>query len=90
VLDWLRRALARTSPPNGERFERRVGVEEKEPPSERFVLSIALMIVFFIGLVVLEIASMVFLGEWNDVIFNGIMLVVGSLIGALFGYRETP
>jgi len=90
VLDWLRRALARTRHPNGERFERRVGVEEKEPPSERFVLSIALMIVFFIGLVVLEIASMVFLGEWNDVIFNGIMLVVGSLIGALFGYREAP
>ena len=90
MLDWLRRALARTRLPNGERFERRVGLEEKESPSERFVISIALMIVFFVGLVALEIAYMAVLGEWNDVIFNGIMLVVGSLIGALFGYREAP
>ena len=90
MLDWLRRALVRARPLQGERFERRVSVEERTPPPERFVLSVALMIVFFVGLVALEIAYMFFMGEWNDVVFNGVMLVVGSLIGALFGYREAP
>jgi len=90
VLDWLRRALAREKPVEEKADVRRVdAVEEKEAPPERFVISIALMIVFFAGLVVLEIMHMIFLGGWNDVIFNGIMLVVGSLIGALFGYRES-
>lgn len=70
-------------PPAG----RRIRVRE-EPPSERFVLSIALMIVFFAGLVALEMVYMVVLGEWSDVIFNGVMLIVGGLVGALFGWRE--
>ena len=91
MLDWLRRALTRARTAEEATGVRRVdAVEEKESPSERFVISIALMIVFFVGLVVLEIVYMIFLGEWNDVIFNGIMLIVGSLIGALFGYREAP
>ena len=89
MLDWLRRALARERPVEEVGVRRVDSVEEKKAPPERFVISIALMIVFFAGLVALEIVHMIFLGEWNDVIFNGIMLVVGSLIGALFGYRES-
>jgi uncharacterized membrane protein YfcA len=57
-------------------------------PSERFVVSIVLMIVFFVGLVAIEVVHMIVFREWNETIFNGIMLIVGSLIGALFGYRE--
>ncbi len=57
-------------------------------PSERFVVSIVLMIVFFVGLVAIEVVHMIVFREWNEAIFNGIMLIVGSLIGALFGYRE--
>jgi len=91
VLDWLRRALARERPTGEEAGARRVdAVEEREAPPERFVLSIVLMIVFFGGLLGLEIVCIVFLGEWNDVVFNGIMLIVGGLVGALFGYREAP
>jgi len=92
VLDWLRRALAKTVSRDTVAMDRRVRVQEHEkiPPSERFVLSIALMIVFFLGLVALEIAYMVVLGDWSDTIFNGVMLIVGGLVGALFGYREAP
>ena len=88
MLSWLRRALTkRRMPPAGAAPGRRVRVRE-EAPSERFVLSIALMMVFFAGLVALEIAYMVVLGEWSDVIFNGVMLIVGGLVGALFGWGE--
>ena len=63
---------------------RRVRVQE-EPPSDRFVLIIGLMVLFFVGLVGLEIVHMVWMGSWNDVIFNGIMLVVGTIVGAVWG-----
>ena len=63
---------------------RRVRVQE-EPPSDRFVLIIGLMVLFFVGLVGLEVVHMVWMGSWNDVIFNGIMLVVGTIVGAVWG-----
>jgi len=66
-----------------------VRLHEEQPP-DRFVLSIALMIIFFVGLVALEAVHMYHFGEWNDAVFNGIMLIIGSLIGSLFGYREAP
>ncbi len=79
----LRRALTRvkTSP---EGSTRRVRIEE-EAPSDRFILVVALMIVFFAGLLGLEVVHMVWMGTWNDVIFNGIMLVVGTIVGAVWG-----
>jgi len=52
------------------------------------VLIIGLMILFFVGLITLEVVHMVMMGTWNDSIFNGIMLIVGSIVGSIFGYRE--
>lgn len=63
---------------------RRVQLQE-DAPSDRFVLVIALMIVFFVGLIVLELVHMVLLGTWNEVVFNGIMLIVGTIVGAIWG-----
>jgi len=63
---------------------RRVRIQE-EQPSDRFVLIIGLMIIFFVGLVFLEVVHMIWMGSWNDVIFNGIMLVVGTIVGAVWG-----
>ena len=70
-----------------------VGVDRKvryleQAPSDRFVLIIALMIVFFAGLLSLEVAHMLVMGTWNEVIFNGIMLVVGTITGAVWGRQE--
>lgn len=79
----LRRALTRMKTlPEGP--TRRVRIEE-ETPSDRFLLIVALMIIFFAGLLGLEIVHMVWMGTWNDVIFNGIMLVVGTIVGAVWG-----
>jgi hypothetical protein len=47
------------------------------------------MIIFFVGLAILEVVHILVLGSWNDTIFSGIMLVVGTIVGALFGRNES-
>jgi len=79
----VRRALTRETATHAE-GPRRFRVLE-EAPSDGFVLIVALMVVFFAGLIFLEIVHMVWMGTWNDVIFNGIMLVVGTIVGAVWG-----
>jgi hypothetical protein len=32
---------------------------------------------------------MVVMGSWNEIIFNGIMLIVGTIVGAVWGRQET-
>ena len=86
MLDYLRRALTRRRSAPGS-AGRRVRIQE-QPPPEGFVLIIGLMILFFVGLITLEVVHMVMMGTWNDSIFNGIMLIVGSIVGSIFGYRE--
>jgi len=63
---------------------RKVQLNE-QVPSDRFVLIVGLMVLFFVGLVGLEVVHMIWMGSWNDVIFNGIMLVVGTIVGAIWG-----
>jgi hypothetical protein len=67
---------------------RKVRLQEEVPP-ERFLVIIGLMIVFFVGLTLLEVVHLVWLGSWNDNVFNGIMLVVGTIVGAVWG-RSQP
>jgi hypothetical protein len=87
VFNWLKKALTkRRMRPTED--SRRVTIEE-EVPSDRFVVIIVLMIVFFAGLIALQIVYLLVMKEWNDLVFNGIMLIVGSLLGSLFGYQES-
>ncbi len=81
---FLRRGLAKGEVTPVTSAARRVRFSEEEP-SDRFVLIIALMVLFFIGLIFLEVVHMVWMKEWNDVIFNGIMLIVGTIVGAVWG-----
>lgn len=83
IKQLLASALTRRKITN-EGTTRRVRIEE-EAPSDRFILIVGLMIIFFTGLVGLEVIHMVWIGTWNDVIFNGIMLVVGTIVGAVWG-----
>lgn len=66
---------------------RKVRIRE-EAPADRFVLIIALMIIFFAGLIALEVVHMLLLGSWNEIVFNGIMLVVGTIVGAVWGRQN--
>ena len=87
MSSWLRKALTKRKTVEDDSAARRVRVQE-ELPSDRFVLSIWLMILFFAGLVGLELVHMLVFSEWNPAIFDGVMLIVGALLGSLFGYRE--
>ena len=87
MFDWLRKALIiRRVAAVG--VDRRVRYREEEP-TERFILIIQLMIIFFAGLIGLEMVHMVIMGSWNDVIFNGVMLVVGTIVGAIWGRNQS-
>jgi len=83
IGDWLRARLTRKRIAS-------IGVDRKvryveDVPSDRFVLIVELMIVFFVGLIALEVVHMLVIGAWNEIIFNGIMLVVGTIVGAVWG-----
>ena len=86
MFEWLRRGLTKRNVEEAD-VGRRVRVQEA-PPSERFLVIIKLMIIFFVGLLALEVVYMVIFQGWNDVIFNGIMLVVGTIVGAIWGRSE--
>jgi len=43
---------------------------------------------FFIGLGALEFAHVYMLGTWNEIIFNGIMLIIGAITGAIWGTQN--
>jgi len=85
MFDWLKAGLRRKPRDAGVDRRIRVDGDEEDEGNERFVLIIQLMVVFFLGLLGLEIFHMLVLGTWNEVIYNGIMLVVGSIIGAIWG-----
>lgn len=87
MLGWLKRKLTKRVITEAGKT-RRVRISE-EAPSDRFVLIVALMIIFFAGLVGLEMVHMIWMGTWNDVIFNGIMLIVGTIVGAVWGRSES-
>jgi hypothetical protein len=84
IKKLVRQGLSRTVVLEDDSIGRRVRVEEIGP-DENYVLIVALMIIFFVGLVFLEIIHMVWMGTWNDAVFNGIMLVVGTIVGAVWG-----
>ena len=66
---------------------RKVRITE-DYPNDRFLVIIILMVVFFVGLSLLEVIHIVLLGSWNEVVFNGIMLVVGTIVGAVWGRQN--
>jgi len=88
---WYRRFRAALVRRRSLRWEvgpvRKVRIQE-DYPSERFLIIVALMIVFFVGLSLLEVIHIVFLGSWNEVVFNGIMLIVGTIVGAIWGRQN--
>ncbi len=85
---WLKEKLTklRISEPTG---VGRRSVLVEEVPSDRFLVLVALMVTFFVGLIVLEVANMIVFRQWSETVFNGIMLIVGTIVGAIWGRSES-
>ena len=83
---WIKDVIA-----NGLQKMKASGISQRvriEETSEGFVMIIVLMVIFFIGLGALELAHMYMLGTWNEVIFNGIKLIIGAKTGAIWGNQN--
>ncbi len=57
------------------------------PPSERLVLGICFAIAALIGLVIIEVAHMAFLGAWNSEIFSAITALIGTILGVFISRK---
>lgn len=57
------------------------------PPSQTLVYGVLAAIIALVMLVALEIAHMVFLGNFNVEIFATITLIVGTLLGTFFSQK---
>jgi len=87
MLEWLRKRFT-VKVIEVALESRRVRMYE-DVPSDRFVLLVGLMVAFFVGLIALEVANMVVFRQWSETVFNGIMLIVGTIVGAIWGKTET-
>lgn len=56
-------------------------------PNEKLVYGCALALVFFVGMVSLQIAHLLVLREWNEGLWAAIAGMVGLIIGFFFGGR---
>jgi hypothetical protein len=81
---FIRNALTKRVTKSNASSTRRITLTEEEP-SDASVLMIILMVIFFVGLVGLEVTHMIWIGEWSEAVFNGIMLIVGTIVGAIWG-----
>ncbi len=71
------------------RYGRGKKVEKVEiPPGEALVYGVAVVFLFFFSLVALQIFYMVTFHDWSSDVWNGIMLVLGVVLGFFFGRKE--
>jgi len=57
------------------------------PPSEKLVLGVCFAIAALIGLVILEVAHMAYLGSWSSEIFAVITSLVGAILGIFISQK---
>jgi len=80
-MNWIRKALTRRVSIRRPRSKRQLQIDLE--PSERLVYSVYFAMTAVVGLVVLEVAHMAFLGSWNTEIFAAISGLIGTIIGIL-------
>ena len=57
------------------------------PPSEKLVLGVCFAIAALIGLVILEVAHMAYLGSWSSEIFAAIAGLIGTISGIFISQK---
>ena len=75
----IRRALTKTV-----RIKKR---QAEMPPNEKLVYGMYFTIAALIGLIILEVAHMAFLGSWNSEIFAAITALIGTITGIFISQK---
>lgn len=81
MRDFIKKALTRTIPAKGRR--RQIELE----PSAKLVYGMYFTIAALIALTILEAVHIFVLRSFSSEIFSGIMLITGTILGALFGQK---
>ena len=84
MTSWIKKALTRNIARKGFRGKEQIIVI---PPSERLVYGVKFAMGMTVCLSAIEIAHIVFLGEWNSEIFAAITGLIGTVSGVLIGQR---
>jgi len=93
LVKWLEKALAKTmivsvedeTPIKYAKETRKIQV----PPAPALVYGVLLAIVFFIGLLALEIAYLAVFRQFEQNIFNAMVWIVTFILGAFFGAKAS-
>ena len=85
MRDWIRRWFTKTvyvQKGPGKKLER-----VEVPPSERFVYLMLFSSAALIVFAVIEALHIIFLGSFNETIFNAINGLVGTIMGLIVGKK---
>lgn len=85
MKDWIRRRFTETiymQKGPGKKIGR-VDI----PPSKRFVYVLVFSFSVLVSLTVIEALHIVFLGSFNDTVFNAINGLVGTIMGLIVGKK---
>jgi len=83
---WIRKALTKRVLRSTYHVRRKVAMTEVAP-SEKLVLGVSFAIVALICLTILQATYMIVFRNFSNEIFNGIMFVIGIILGTFFGAK---
>jgi len=93
LVKWLEKALAKTvivsvedeGPVKYAKETKKIQV----PPQLALVYGVLLAIIFFIGLLILEIAYLAVFRQFEQNIFNAMVWIITFILGAFFGAKAS-
>jgi len=92
LVKWLEKALSKTVLVGVEEGPVKYAKETRKiqvPPGPTLVYGVLLAIVFFIGLLILEIAYLAVFRQFEQNIFNAMVWIVTFILGAFFGAKAS-
>jgi len=92
LVKWLEKALSKTVLVGVEEGPVKYAKETKKiqiPPKPALVYGVLLAIIFFAGLLTLEIVYLIVFRQFEQNIFNAIGWIVTFILGAFFGAKAS-
>ena len=92
LVKWLEKVLSRTVIVGVEQGPVKYAKETVKihvPPGPALVYGVLLAIIFFIGLLILEIAYLAVFRQFEQNIFNAMVWIITFILGAFFGAKAS-
>jgi len=92
LVKWLEKALSKTVVVGVEETPIKYAKETRKiqvPPGPALVYGVLLAIVFFLGLLTLEIVYLIIFRQFEQNIFNAMIWIITFILGAFFGAKAS-